>query len=144
MDERNLQQMSVEVDGKLYPVETYAQASAMVLDALEKYGGYFRDLPVIGIYEGGRKTGHVSSNGKVWLRRGGHDYQVWPPRTDPALLTISQPPPGTVAAALAAKDISGDDQRGDHAPTCGAADGQSVRQCRARAGSIRQPRRATR
>ncbi len=112
MGKRNLPRMAVEVGSKLYPIETYAQASTMVLDALEKYGGYFRDLPVIGIYEGSRKTGHVSSNGKVWLRRGGHDYQVWPPRTDLAPLTIGQPPSGTVAAALAAKDISEDDQRG--------------------------------
>ena len=35
MGERNLQQMAVEVGGKLYPIETYAQASAMVLDTLE-------------------------------------------------------------------------------------------------------------
>ena len=112
MGERNLPRMAVEVGGKLYPVETYAQASTMVLDALEKYDGYFRDLPVIGFFEGRRKTGHVSTNGKVWLRRDGHDYQVWPPRTDLAPLTIGQPPSGTVAAALAAKDISGDDQGG--------------------------------
>ncbi len=97
--------MAVKVQGKLYPVETYADASEMVLAALGKYTGYFRDLPEIGFYEGKRKTGHVSTNGKVWLRRDGKDYQVWPPRTDFAPLNISQPPAGTVAAALAAKAV---------------------------------------
>lgn len=106
MADRCLPPMAVKVLGKLYPVETYAEASDMVLGALEKYTGYFRDLPVIAFYEGKRKTGHVSTNGKVWLRRGEQDYQVWPPRDDLAPLTIIQPPAGTVAASAAAKRIT--------------------------------------
>lgn len=97
--------MAVEVQGKLYPVETYAEASKMVEAALAEYHGWYRDLPEIGFYEGKRKTGHVSTNGKVWLRRDGRDYQVWPPRADVAPLTVEQPPPGTSAAALAAKIV---------------------------------------
>lgn len=100
-----LPQMAVKVAGKLYPVETYAEASEKVLAALEQYHGYFRDLPEVGFYEGKRKTGHISTNGKVWLRRDGKDYQVWPPRDDLSPLKIGQPPAGTIAAALAAKEV---------------------------------------
>ena len=78
--------MAIKIDGKLYPVEAYADASKMVLAALAEYCGHFRDLPEIGVYEERRKTGHVSTNGKVWLRKDGRDYQVWP---------LSQPPAGT-------------------------------------------------
>lgn len=96
--------MAIKVAGKLYPVETYAEASEKVLAALAKYSGRFGDLPEIGFYEGNRKTGHISTNGKVWLLRGGRDFQVWPPRPEPAAtLEITQPPAGTVAAALAAE-----------------------------------------
>ena len=84
--------MAVKVQGKLYTVETYAEASEMVLAALAKYNGYFRDLPEIGFYEGKRKTGHVSTNGKVWLRSDDRDYQVWPPRTDLPPLVVTPPP----------------------------------------------------
>ncbi len=97
--------MAVKVQGKLYPVQTYADASEMVLAALANYSGYFRDLPEIGFYEGNRKTGHVSTNGKVWLRRSGRDYQVWPPRSEVVPLIVEQPPAGTVAAARAAKIV---------------------------------------
>lgn len=96
--------MSIKVAGKLYPVATYADASEMVLTALASYHGRFGDLPRIDFYEGKRKTGHVSTNGKVWLRRGRTDYQVWPSR-DLGTLVIEQPPAGTVAAALAAQVI---------------------------------------
>ena len=94
-----------EVQDKRYPVETYAEASEMVEAALAKYHGWYCDLPEIGFYEGKRKTGHVSTNGKVWLRRDGRDYQVWPPSADSAPLVVEQPPAGTVAAALAAKTV---------------------------------------
>lgn len=97
--------LSLKVARKLYPVETYAEASEKVLAALAKYQGYYRDLPEITLHEGGRKVGHVSTNGKVWLRRGGDDYQVWPPRTDLPPLEVTAPPAGTVAAALAAKPV---------------------------------------
>ena len=92
MTTTELPQMSIRVQGKDYPVETYAEASEMVLAALAQYHGRFSDLPVIGFYEGGRKTGHVSTNGKVWLRRGKQDYQVWPPRADLPQLIVTEPP----------------------------------------------------
>lgn len=71
--------MAVKVQGKLYPVETYADASEMVMAALAKYHGYFRDLPRIDLLNGkGQRCGYISTNGKVWLDRRGPAVCVWP------------------------------------------------------------------
>lgn len=103
---RELPPLTIKVQGKRYPVEGYADASEKVLAALEQYartGGRFSELPVIGLYSGKNKIGHVSTNGKVWQRMGGKDCQVWPPKADAQPLVITQPPAGTVAAAMQAK-----------------------------------------
>ena len=58
----------LRIGDKRYQIETYADASSMVLAALEKYDGYYRDLPPIDLLNArGEKCGHVSTNGKVWL-----------------------------------------------------------------------------
>lgn len=71
--------ISLRIGSAIYPVETYADASEMVLEALAKYDGYYRDLPSIDLLNSrGKKCGHVSTNGRVWL--GTPAVQVWPPR----------------------------------------------------------------
>ena len=74
--------ISLRIGSAIYPVETYADASEMVLAALAKYDGYYRDLPRIDLLNSrGKKCGRVSTNGRVWLGSG-DGVQVWPPRTD--------------------------------------------------------------
>ena len=90
--------MWLSIGGKTYPVETYADASEMVLRALAEYRGHYRDLPSIDILNRrGEKAGYVSTNGKVWLTGGGNragspPVQVWPPRVDLPPLTVTPPP----------------------------------------------------
>lgn len=73
--------LSLKIGTKTYPVETYADASEMVLEALAKYHGYYRDLPSIDLLNSrGQKVGHVSTNGRVWLSARGPAVQVWPMR----------------------------------------------------------------
>jgi hypothetical protein len=85
--------LSLRIAGKVYPVETYADASEMVLAALEKYHGRYSDLPCIDLLNSkGRVCGHVSTNGRVWLGGGSRSHadsvQVYPPRSGvPAIAT---------------------------------------------------------
>jgi len=59
---------------------TSTETAEMVLAALAEYRGHYRDLPSIDLLNSrGKKCGHVSTNGKVWLG----DCQVWPPRSMP-------------------------------------------------------------
>ena len=76
--------ISLRIGNAIYPVETYADASEMVLAALAKYDGYYRDLPSIDLLNSrGKKCGRVSTNGRVWLGSG-DGVQVWPPRFESA------------------------------------------------------------
>jgi len=63
--------LSLRIGSAIYPVKTYADASEMVLAALAKYDGYYRDLPRIDLLNSrGKKCGRVSTNGRVWLGAG--------------------------------------------------------------------------
>lgn len=56
------------IGGKRYEIATYADASEMVTAALAKYDGWYRDLPQMRLLNAkGKKIGHVSTNGRVWL-----------------------------------------------------------------------------
>jgi hypothetical protein len=89
--------ISLKIGRKVYPVETYAEASEMVLAALDKYHGRFSDLPRMDLLNSkGKRCGHVSTNGKVWL--GKPEVQVWPPRGDlPPLVIVEHPPCARIA-----------------------------------------------
>lgn len=75
--------LTLRIGRRKYPVNTYADASEMILTALRKYTGRYSDLPRFDLLNGkGKRCGHVSTNGRVWLG----EKQVWPL---PAVKTIA-------------------------------------------------------
>ncbi len=59
-------QMQMKVGPKLYPINSFAEASAMFAKARDASGMGASEIPTPLIFDGAKQVAYVSYNGRVW------------------------------------------------------------------------------